>query len=305
MDTIHLASYDRCLARLRSQWNVFLEKRRDRLQQQERHGQAAERVTENILEDLFTVALDWRLSDVDLQIDYADFLLTRLGIKYLIIEAKRPGALAWSLPAVSAALEQGRRYADEQRVHCVGVSDGKMLYAAEVAHGGLRDRVFVELDGPEPPEMLWWLSVHGIYRPCVGTGDPSPRLLPGEPASAAAQSASTNGVLLHPKYEIPSRCFAYVGDATKPSTWKLPYLRADGSTDTARLPKAIQSILSNYRGAKVTGIPDAAIGDVLVRLALAAHDVGKLPGQAGATAPAYEQLFAALDQLHRLGDVPA
>ncbi|MDE3193925.1 MAG: hypothetical protein KGN00_09585 [Chloroflexota bacterium] len=57
---MHLAVYERCQTRLRQQWSTFLQ-RRDRLQQQERHGVAAERVTENIQEDLFTVALDWQL----------------------------------------------------------------------------------------------------------------------------------------------------------------------------------------------------------------------------------------------------
>lgn len=287
---------------MRAQWDAYLTKRGARLQQQERHGEAAERVTENILEDLFTIALDWQLSDIDLQVGYADLMLTRLGIKYLIVEAKRPGALAWDRRAVEAALEQARRYADEQRVHCVGVSDGTMFYAAEVGHGGLRDRVFVRLDGPQPPEMLWWLSLHGIYRPRPDNADAAPRSL-GNEHGAALPAAADGGALLHPKYQLPSRCFAYVGDASKTSTWKLPYRHADGTVDSARLPKAIQAILSNYRGAKVEGIPESAIGDVLVRLALAAHDSGKLPGQAGRSAPAYEQLFAALDQLHRLDDV--
>lgn len=63
--------------------------------QQRRFGTAAEKVAENILEDLFTMALDWHLSEVNNQVGYADLVLTRLGVKHLIVEVKRPGALAW------------------------------------------------------------------------------------------------------------------------------------------------------------------------------------------------------------------
>ena len=131
----------------------------------------------------------------------------------------------------------------------MAVSDGQMLYAADVAHGGFRDRLFVGLDAPEPPLELWWLSVHGIYRPC-----PQPEhSLPSQPSPSPgrAEAGLPDAVLLHHKYLLPASCFAYVGAATVPATWKLPYLLADGSPDLKRLPTAIQAILSNYRGVKV------------------------------------------------------
>lgn len=56
-----------------------------------------------------------------------------------------------------------------------------------------------------------------------------------------------SGELLHHKYLLPASCFAYIGTANLPATWKLPYLQADGTPDLKRLPKAIQAILSNYR----------------------------------------------------------
>ncbi len=44
---------------------MFLEKRLQRLKQQDRHGGiASEKVAENIIEDLFTEVLDWELSDL-------------------------------------------------------------------------------------------------------------------------------------------------------------------------------------------------------------------------------------------------
>jgi hypothetical protein len=300
---MELASQRHCIERIRASWGAFCVKRRERLAQQERHGIAAERVAENIVEDLFTMVLDWPLSDVNNQVEYADLLLTSLGIKYLLIEVKRPGALAWSRRAVEAALAQARRYADEQKVSCVAVSDGYMLYAADVVDGGLRDRLLVSLDSHDPQEALWWLSVHGIYRPRESSEADSLSL--SEPASAPESPSLPNDDILHPKYRVPASCFAYVGHAAKTSTWKLPFRTPDGNVDLARLPKAIQCILSNYRGVKVSGIPENAVPDVLVRLANAAASLGKMPHQAPDTAPVYHQLAAVLDQLGRLSEIAA
>jgi len=60
-----LASYHRCLDRIRSAWPSFLAKRGERLKQQERHGVAAEKVAKNILEDLLTTVLDWSVGDLN------------------------------------------------------------------------------------------------------------------------------------------------------------------------------------------------------------------------------------------------
>lgn len=296
----HLASYQRGLQRIRGGWPDFARKRKDRLGQQERYGSAAEKVAENILEDLFTEVLDWAVSDLNNQIRYADLLLTRLGIKHLLVEVKRPGALAWNRRAVDAALDQATRYASEQKVRCVAVSDGIMLYAADIQNGGLRDRVFVSLDSADAPEALWWLSVHGIYR--------MPHVAQGQLTSVAVNCADpsvecASEVLLHHKYKLPAHCFAYIGDASRPETWKLPYRLASGSADLKRLPKAIQAILTNYRGARVEAIPEKAVADVLVRLACAAVAAGRMPHQGATTAPVYEQLAEALNQLGRTADV--
>jgi hypothetical protein len=99
------------------------------------------------------------------------------------------------------------------------------------------------------------------------------RLLSKEPIEHDPNGGSSDGscTLLHPKYKLPAHCFGYVGSALKPQTWKLPCLLADGTVDLKRLPKAVQSILSNYRGTRVQGIPEEAIAAVLTRLALAAR----------------------------------
>jgi hypothetical protein len=59
----------------------FAKKRKERLAQHKRYGTVAEKVAENILEDLFTEVLDWSISDLNNQVEYADLLLTHLGIK--------------------------------------------------------------------------------------------------------------------------------------------------------------------------------------------------------------------------------
>jgi len=110
-----------------------------------------EKIAENILEDLFTAVLDWNLADVNLRVGRADIILSELGIKRLVLEVKRPGSLAWHRRAVDAALAQALGYAASQKVGAVAVSDGHMLYAADIIHGGLRDRIFVNLEGTAPP----------------------------------------------------------------------------------------------------------------------------------------------------------
>ncbi len=109
--------------------------------------------------------------------------------------------------------------------------------------------------------------------------------------------------LLHPKYRLPSRSFAYVGNPADTKSWKLPYLLADGRPDLKRLPKAIQAVFGNYRGAGVMGIPQAQIPDVLTRLGRAAVQAGKMPFQLKQTTPIYRQLQATLEKLGRLQEI--
>lgn len=295
----HLAAYRRCNERICANWRSFQELREQRLAERLRFGHAAEAATERILEDLLMTVLDWGAGEINHQVGYADILLTRLGIKHLIIEAKRPGALAWNRHAVDEALDQARRYAAEQKVASIAISDGHMLYACDVTHGGIRDRLYCSLQDPRPPDSLWWLSIDGIYRQRADTADAALRLLPelAESDRESSASAEHDGQLLHHKYRLPARCFAYVGDAADTRTWHLPYLNADGSVDTKRLPGAIGAILRNYRGAHVKSIPEPAIPDVLTRLAQAASRAGKMPGQTARPADAYVQLAATLEQL--------
>lgn len=292
-----LSTAVKCEERIRQAWPDFVSKRRQRMEQGNRFGTAPEKITITLLEDLFTNVLDWSLADINHEVDYADVIITQHGIKTVIVEAKRPLGLAWNQHAVAKALGQARRYADAQRVPTVAITDGAMLYAADIVKGVLRDRTWVHLDSDTAQLDLWWLSVHGIYRTRPEHQDAAWRLLPWAGDSPDGLGALDESELVHPKYHLPASCFAYVGDANRTTTWRLPYRLRDGSLDHARLPKAIQAILSNYRGARVGGIPDAAIPDVLLLLARAADQLGHMPPRAIHPAAIYGQLDTALTTL--------
>jgi hypothetical protein len=261
----------------------------------EQVGRTSEKIAENIVEDLFTEVLDWDKGFLRYQIGHADIVLTNLGVKYLIVETKRPGSLSWNQRAIEASLAQARGYAAAQRVTGVAVSDGRLLYVTNVRNGGLQDRLLVSLESPTPQAELWWVSVQGIYREHTGPCDPQ--------SSADEQHATLahTGQVLHPKYGLPMACFAYVGDPLKTSSWRLPYRLLDGNVDEKRLPKAIQCIVTNYRGARVSGIPETAVPDVLRRLAASAAVLGRMPHQQKSTALVYQQLQQALDQMEPAG----
>jgi hypothetical protein len=144
---------------------MFAARRRQRLRQG-LFGVPVEKVAENIVEDLFATVLDWSLDDINLQIGRADVVLSDNAYKRLVLEVKRPGSLIWHRQAIQMAVDQALRYASAQNVAAVAVSDGNMLYAADAVSGGMRDRLLVALDTNVPPLELWWISVHGIYRPC-------------------------------------------------------------------------------------------------------------------------------------------
>ncbi len=97
--------------------------------QAERLGHAAEKVAENILEDLFAGPLDRALADVNYQVDCADMELTRLGVKHLIVrlsaQGRWPGAAErWmTLWIRRPATPDGRRWAQSRSVR---VSDQRV-----------------------------------------------------------------------------------------------------------------------------------------------------------------------------------
>lgn len=286
MTDAELARQRRCIERIHARWPAFLQARRAHLDSHGVGRTPTEKVAENILCDLFTTVLDWETGQVRLQEQRADLVLTRLGVKYLVLEAKRPGSLDGS-GSVTRALGQAAGYAAEQRIDKIAVSDGCLLEAHDVTATGLRPRLRVHLSDVTPPDDLWWLSTRGIYR------TPPDR----EPVAIPPQHLSDDE-LLHPKYGLPARCFAYVGDPRRPATWKLPYLRLDGRVDERRLPKAIGAVLRDYRGEHVR-LPEEHIPDVLLRLGRAATRQGRMPHQDPTPAAVYEALRDALIQCGR------
>lgn len=308
-EQIHnLASFRNFIGTIPNTWPVFLQKRQSRLAQQGRNGIAAEKVAENIVEDFFTVALDWNIGDINSQLQYADIVLTSHGIKRIVIEVKRPGSLRPEhQPSIEQALLQARRYADEQRVSTVAVSDGTFFYAADILNGGLQHRARLSLDTPACSPDAWWVSVDGIYRPstilklCHEHENDAEReeLID---VTKSEQEPAMREVLLHPKYKVPVDCFAYVEDSSDVNTWKLPYRHANGEVDTKHLPGAIRAVVTNYRGAH-TSIPWQAIPNVLVRLGKAAAEISKLPTQTPSPSISYQQLYDILYQKGRLNEV--
>lgn len=294
-----LSSYQHLVERARVRWPRFREQRRAMLAAEGRFGTVAEKASENIVGALLTDVLDWTQQDLNWQLEHADLVVTRNFMKYLVVETKRAGLLRSSATMLASAFDQVRRYADEQSVGTVAVCDGHVLRAADVVDGGLRLRAVIDLDAPEAPvEHLWWISVNGIYRPAPTVSEPvQTPTATQRPDSQNALFPDDAGVLLHPKYHLPATCFAYVERAADPHSWKLPFRLSNGELDLKRLPKAIQALLSNYRGAKVGGIPDAAIPAVMRRLAEAAREAGKMPDQHAATASTYKRLAEALAQL--------
>ncbi len=301
----NLASFHNFIGMISDTWPAFLQKRQLRLVQQERNSTASEKVAENIVEDFFTTALDWSVSDINNQLQYADIVLTSHGIKRMVVEVKRPGSLRWEhLPSVEQALSQARRYADEQRVRTVAVSDGTLFYAADILDGGLQHRARFSLDMPTYSRDAWWVSIDGIYRPSVPLDVEKRDSEQGVVADTAngEQEPTTCEALLHPVYKVPVDCFAYVEDSEDTSTWKLPYRHANGDVDVAHLPGAIRAVVTNYRGAHMR-IPESAIPNVLVRLGKAAAKMSKLPTQTPSPSKSYQQLYDALYQMGRLEEV--
>jgi hypothetical protein len=286
--------------RIHANWPRFLERRAEIRAQQGSGGEA------EVLEELFTTVLDWPPCDVHLWDGEDGLHLSRSGAKALMVAIRRPGALIWYRRQVHAALQQVRQRAGEEGVASIAASDGIMLYAADVSptsieEDGLRDRAFVYLGSSEPQLELRWLSVQGLSRSPWEDQAEAARLLPEMVSTAAPRPRRDRAS--HPRYGLPARCFAYAPYPENPDTWKLPYLLADGSVDTKRLPKAIQSLVSNYRGETVKGIPASEVPDVLVKLARAAASLGKLPHQSRKPARTYQRLAEVLAELGRLSEV--
>ena len=299
-----LSGYVKFSSDLDQRWEAFQSKRQTRLIQENRFGSAAEKVAEDILQDFFTTVLDWPLSSINNQIGYADIVLTNQGLKRLIVEVKRPGSLSWDKRSLVEALEQARRYAEQQRVTSIAVSDGILFYAVDIKNGGLIDRATLYLDSSTASKTLYWMSLDGIYRP-IEKFDDEQQIIGKRITVAISESNNTNidTKIIHPKYKVPASCFAYVGNPLKTSTWKLPCWLIDGGTDEKRLPGAIRVVLTNYRGAHNKSIPEEAIPDVLVRLGKAAWHAGKMPGQTNKPIESYQVLHDALYQLGRLEEI--
>jgi len=292
-DPMRLATYRAWQSHARTAWPIFQTQRLERLAEGRRYGKAPEKVAENIVEDLLVDVLGWSLADINHQVERCDILVTHLGVRRLVVEAKRPELLRGPRQ-IEAAFHQARCYAETLGVDVVVVSDGGHVLARDLVPGDWRAEA--DLCAAELDDNLWWLSSDGIYR--TPTPLAHPAAWTGQTRDAIEDpSTALEGLPRHPKYGLPALCFAYVGVAADPHTWKLPYLRADGQVDHSRLPKAIQCVLTNYRGEHISGIPETAIPAVLRRLADAAQREGRMPSQCLEPAPVYLELEYAVSQI--------
>ncbi|MCL4392517.1 hypothetical protein M1145_00015 [Patescibacteria group bacterium] len=294
------AKYIKFLERLNTNWKDFKIKRKDFLVQNERFGKTPEKVTENILSYLFTEVLDWDLRDINYQVDYADIEITKLGIKRIVIEAKRPGGITWNILQLEKHINQALRYAYKQKISTIGVCDGNKLYILNVEGGSTTPRIFIPLDAEEPHEDLYYISKNGIdKKKTISVNFNKDK----EEKTVHNQNSETNDELLNKQYKLPARCFAYIGDPNNPYTWKLPYLENNGTIRIKRLQSAIQSIVTNFRGGQVKDIPEKYIPGVLIKLAKAAKDVGKLDPDNPKMANCYRQLYNAIKQMDALDKI--
>lgn len=279
----NLASKNKQTERGKEQWAIFLDRRKQHLVQASRQLGGHEKITEKILEDLLTIVLDWNLEDINNQIEYSDIVITKQGIKVLVVEAKRLGFFS-SQTNIDKALYQAISYAKQMVIRKVAISDGNKLFLTEYCpHRNTKNGwVDISLDSTIYPEKLWYFSEHGIYR-SIEKEELEP------PTSPQTD-------LLHHKYQLPHYCFAYIGDENDTKTWKLPYLMSDRSVDHKRLPSAIRCIISNYRGKKVKDIPEWSIPIALKKLAKAAKDAGKMPSQNPRAPNTFIQLDSILTQ---------
>jgi hypothetical protein len=152
------------LTRLRRAWPAFLKRRTERLHTKDDQGKVAEKVVENILEDLLVRVLDWSLGEIAYQSGKADMALVDRGRVMMVLEAKSPKGEIWPRRSFEAALDQANGYAKRHHADIVGVSDGRLLYVEDIMDGHGRARLLVRLDALEPDEELWWLSWQGIRK---------------------------------------------------------------------------------------------------------------------------------------------
>jgi hypothetical protein len=136
---VDLASARVCAARICERWGPFQEARRRHLAGVSAELAPAEKVAENILCELFHrgAGLDDRAGTPAGAAGRPH--AQRNGLKFLIVEVKRPGSFD-GRGSILRALTQARGYAVELKVDRVAVSDGCVFEAYDLAPDGLRPR---------------------------------------------------------------------------------------------------------------------------------------------------------------------
>jgi len=239
-----------------------------------RHGQTlTEADVEQVFERLASDLLGYGPDQIGRQQDYADRTLHGQGMKLAVVEIKGFGAFERD-GALEDALVQAARYADRHRTPNLVAFDGQNLLLA--LRRRQRNDIVVELrerldpDAEAAPENLFFSNHFGLFHS------------PDEDHETIPYDASDDDELyrMHHGEPLHYDSYAYVGDLTQKSTWKLPYRNPDGTVDESRIGHAVNYLLSpgGYRGntADESGYIDE--GDRLLaalKLARAYREIGR------------------------------
>ncbi len=206
------------------------------------------------------------------------------GRERCVLAISSPGGIPVRQTGRCHAMQAAAQRARVLGIGHAGVCDGGLLYLEDDDGGPRRARLRVWLGQTSAPGELWWATPMGLTQPVT----PMQAALVFTPAGPAVGSAVADGsggvglkagAQLHPRLQLPAACFAFVGDPMRPTTWKLPYRRADGRADLRRLIAAAHHAAASLATPIRGGVPYGELPVVIHRLADAARELGQLsPG---------------------------
>lgn len=262
---------------------------------------------------LLTAVLGWRSDEVIRQSEpaapgpeptdcIAAFLIgASTGRGRCVVAIACPGAIPVRQKGRCLAMRAAAQRARVLGAGHAGVCDGGLLYVEDDDGAERRARLRVWLGQTSAPGELWWATPMGLSQRVtpLQTALPFP---PGPAAGLAEGIAGADGgggaptaagARLHPRLQLPAGCFAFVGDPMRPTTWKLPYRRADGRADLRRLIAAAHHAAASLATPFKGGMPFGELPVVIHRLADAARELGQLPPGNGHPSGVFQRLAAA------------
>lgn len=174
---VDLARFRRFAESAPLRWPTFLERRCERVTQATRNVKAAEKVAENILEDFFTVSLDWKIEELNNQVRHTDIILTHNGIKRLTTKLPLSTKMQVS-PALEHVLNKAQQLParfNQQRVRLTSGASNRPpgMYQAVVP----LDLLAAALQGPCEGTKLLQSAVFSISEDAFAPSIFAPTLL--------------------------------------------------------------------------------------------------------------------------------